>query len=151
MNQGRLADVFPYLEDEAQNAICTAHEYRSKTLALIRSSFEEPERSRMEETYREEGDAAGPSSLWEILALRHGWDARLRGDLSGVESVEVVGQRATVVTARGTRYPFRRAASGVWGLSLFTADLMVQKDRAPRDFHVMEQAASDYDRARRQR
>ena len=53
----------------------------------------------------------------EVYAIREGWQgavdggagiARLRRDLSGIGKVEVTGERATVETARGTRYPFRR-------------------------------------------
>ena len=149
LNNGNERDVFPYLEEEAQNAICTIHEYRAKSLKLVRDSFDEPDRSQWEAVYREEGDADGPAGLWVVLALRNGWDARLRADLSGIASVEQVGQRATVVTSRGTRYPFRQASSGFWGLATFTAELVSQKDRAPRDFSFVEKAAADYDRARK--
>ena len=148
INNGNDRDVFPYLEEDAQAAVCTIHEYRAKSLALVRASFEEPERSQWEASFCEEGDAEGPSALWAILAARHGWGARLRSDLSGIAAVERVGQRASIVTTRGTRYPFREAASGFWGLALFTAELVEQKERAPRDFQLLEQAAADYDRAR---
>jgi len=42
-----------------------------------------------------------------------GWLQRLRRDLSGIEHVEVKGDRASVQTARGTRYPFRRRDNGI--------------------------------------
>lgn len=149
MNNGDDAKVFPYLEQEAQNAVCTIHEYRAKSLKLVRASFEEPERSKWEAAYIEEGDAAGPAALWTVLASRHGWGSRLRADLSGIASVERVGPRASVVTIRGTRYPFRQASAGFWGLALFTAELVAQKDRAPRDYVFVEQAAADYERAKK--
>jgi len=149
LNKGKERDVFSYLEAEAQAAICTIHEYRAKSLVIIRASFQEPERSEWVETYREEGDADGPAGLWTHLATRLGWTTRLRTDLSGIAEIERVGPRATVVTSRGTRYPFREAASGLWGLSLFTAELMARKERAPHDFVLVEKAAADYERARR--
>ena len=73
---------------------------------------------------------------------------RLRRDLSGVGKVEVTGERATVETARGTRYPFRRRDNGIWGLTLFTADLVAEAERAARDWDVVEKAALDYERGR---
>lgn len=149
LNQGRDRDVFSFLEEDAQNAICTIHEYRARALAKVRASFEEPERSQWEANYREEGDADGPSALWAILAARHGWLSRLRSDLSGIAAVERVGKRATVVTTRATRYPFREAERGFWGLTLFTAEIVAQKDRAPRDYLLVEQAAADYERVRK--
>ena len=62
--------------------------------------------------------------------------------------MEVQGERATVVTARGTRYPFRRRENGIWGLTVFTAELDAEAERATRDLEVVERAAADYDRAK---
>jgi hypothetical protein len=74
---------------------------------------------------------------------------RLRRDLSGVAKVERRGERATVETARGTRYPFRvRPENGIWGLTLFTAELATEAERAARDHRMIEKAAADYERAR---
>ncbi|MFS8065583.1 MAG: hypothetical protein ACMG6S_04345 [Byssovorax sp.] len=56
--------------------------------------------------------------------------------------------RVTIETARGTRYSFRRRDNGIWGLSLFTADLVAESERAARDAEVVEQAAADYARSR---
>ena len=69
-------------------------------------------------------------------------------DLSGVADVEIAGERATIVTGKGTRYAFRRRDNGIWGLTLFTAELVAEAERASRDLSVVEQAAADYDRAR---
>lgn len=146
--KGRVRDAFPYLEAEAKHAICTIHEFRAKALAKVRSSFEEPERSRLEKAYREEGDAVDPPAVWELLAAQRGWDARMRKDLSGIATVERVGKRASIETVRGTRYPFREADDGIWGLTLFTAELQAHKERAARDFQLVENAANDYERTR---
>jgi hypothetical protein len=67
-----------------------------------------------------------------------------------VASVERNAERATVQTARGTRYPFRiRPENGIWGLTLFTAELVQEAERAARDFQLIDRAAADYERARR--
>ncbi|MCU0691454.1 MAG: hypothetical protein MUF54_08635, partial [Polyangiaceae bacterium] len=146
--RGKLQGSFPYLESAAQNAICTIHEFRNKSLARIRSSFEDPERSKWEASYRTIGDATDPAAAWVIMATERGWDARMRRDLSGIGSVESAGDRATIETVRGTRYPFRRDDRGRWGLSLFTAELVAEKERAARDFDMIDRAARDYENAR---
>ena len=55
---------------------------------------------------------------------------------------------ATVETARGTRYGFRRRDNGLWGLTLFTADLTAEAERAARDWDIVERAAKDYERGK---
>jgi hypothetical protein len=52
------------------------------------------------------------------------------------------------VTARGTRDGFRRRENGIWGLTLFTADLVAEAERAARDAEVVEKAAADYERGK---
>jgi len=148
LNKGRLADCFPYLETAAQHALYTIFDYRRRSLALVRASFSDPERQRWIDAWQAEGDAPDPPELWAVIAARERWDEQLRRDLSGIGRVEVVGDRATVETVRGTRYAFRRADNGIWGLTLFTAELVALKDRAARDFAVTERAAQDYDRAK---
>lgn len=148
ISKSRLADCFPYLETASQHALFSIHDYRKRSLARIRASFEEPERSRLLDAYGAEGDAAGPPECWVVLAHQRGWDTRLRRDLSGIKSVEIVGDRATIATSQGTRYPFRRGDNGLWGLTLFSGDLVAHKERAARDFEMVERAANDYDRAK---
>lgn len=143
---GDVRDAFPYLEQEAKHAFYTIHEYRKKSLQLIGESFQEPEKSRWQAEYREQGDARDPEALWARMAASKGWSARMRKDLSGISHVEVAGARATVETARGTRYPFRRGDDGVWGLTLFTAELVQLKERAARDYELVKGAAEDYER-----
>ncbi len=147
VGKNKLQDCFPYLETESQNAVYSILDYRKRSLALVRSSFAEPERSRWIDAWQAEGDAADPPALWAVLAVRNGWDARLKRDLSGIARVEIAGERATVETVHGTRYAFRRADNGIWGLTLFTAELVALKERAARDFAVTERAAQDYQRA----
>ncbi len=147
LNKGREQDVFPYLETEAQHALFTIREYRAKALGRVRATFVEPERTKWEAAYRDEGDAQDAAALFAVLARREGWAARLRKDLSGISAVERVGKRATVETTRGTRYPFREADNGIWGLTIFTAELVARKQRASRDFEIIDRAASDYEQA----
>ena len=98
-------------------------------------------------TGRRASAADGPETFARVAEHR-GWIGRLRRDLSGVAKVEIEGERASLVTARGTRYPFRRRDNGIWGLTLFTADLVAESERAARDFALVTQAADDYDRAK---
>ena len=81
------------------------------------------------------------------ISLRQKFD-RLRRDMSGIAKVETDGERATVETVRGTRYPFRRRDNGIWGLTLFTPVLVAQAERAARDAGRVEQGAADYRRTR---
>ncbi|MGC4070475.1 MAG: hypothetical protein QM784_38585 [Polyangiaceae bacterium] len=67
--------------------------------------------------------------------------------MSGIAKVETSGERATVVTVRGTRYAFRKRENGIWGLTLFTAALAAEAERASRDLKMIEQNAQDYRRA----
>ena len=61
------------------------------------------------------------------------------------------GERASVVTVRGTRWPFRKRDNGIWGLTIFTAELLAEAEKATRDLAVVEAAAADYDKLRAQR
>ncbi|CAN98806.1 putative secreted protein [Sorangium cellulosum So ce56] len=139
---------FAYLEDQAQHAAYTIRDYRRKASERIEASYPEPERARLLEQYRAHAMAEDGADVWVDMATKQGFVARLRRDLSGIEKVEVTGERATVETARGTRYPFRRRDNGIWGLTLFTADLVAEAERAARDWDVVEKAALDYERGR---
>ena len=59
-----------------------------------------------------------------------------------------MGDRATLETARGTRYAFRKRENGVWGLTAFTAELVAEAEKAARDAEIVTKAADDYARAR---
>jgi hypothetical protein len=99
---------------------------------------------------RHEAEANAPdgADVFSLYARRLGWMNRLRRDLSGIKRVDVQRERATVETVRGTRYPFRRRPeNGIWGLTLFTATLAEEAERAARDFALIERAAADYERA----
>lgn len=146
MSRGDVSMVFPYLEDAAQHAAYTIRDYRKQARDLVQRDFPEPERSRLVALYSPHADAPDGSDVFVAMANDAGWLGRLRRDLSGIGSVEVQGERATVVTARGTRYAFRRRENGIWGLTLFTGELVAEAERAARDFDVVKKAAEDYRR-----
>ena len=145
----RARDAFPYLETEAQWAAFTVRDMRKKACDRVRASYPAAERDRLLAAWSEEADAADGADEFALLAARQGWDRRLERDLSGVAQVDLQGERATVVTARGTRYSFRRRENGIWGLTMFTAELQAHAQRAARDLDVVERDAADYERASR--
>jgi hypothetical protein len=114
----------------------------------VRASYPPDQREKLLDAWKEEGDSADGPDAFARLALRRGWIARLERDLSGVEHVEIQGDRATVVTARATRYPFRRRDNGIWGLTIFTAELQAEAERATRDLEMVDRAARDYEQAK---
>jgi len=147
VSEDRVTEIFPYLETDAQWASYTIRDMRAKACTRIRASYPEPERSRMLSAYDAEANAPDGADVFALLARQRGWLARLRKDLSGVVRTEVDGERASVVTARGTRYPFHRRDNGIWGLTIFTAELVAESERAARDLAVVTSAADDYERA----
>ena len=148
VSEGRVRDAFPYLETEAQWAAYTIRDARKKACDGVRASYPLDQQKALLDGWREESDAPDGADIVALLAERRGWIARLERDLSGVASVDVQGDRATVVTGRGTRYAFRKRENGIWGLTLFTAELEAESERASRDLEVVKQAAHDYDNAR---
>lgn len=147
VNRGRAEDFFAYTETRAQHACYTIRDYRKKTRDRVLASFPEPERSKLAAEYAEAAAAPDGADVLAIYAKQYGWMNRLRRDMSGIAKVEVQGERATVQTAHGTRYPFRRRENGIWGLTLFTATLEGEAEKAARDLDVIEKSAHDYDRA----
>jgi hypothetical protein len=148
VNRGDPAQFFAYLETPAQHACYTIRDYRKKARARVLAAYPEPERSAMAKRHEAEANAADGADVFSLYARRLGWTNRLRRDLSGIRKVEMNGERATVETVRGTRYPFRRRPeNGIWGLTLFTATLAEEAERAARDFQLIERAALDYQRA----
>ena len=146
MGRGDLALVFPYLEDEAQHACFTIRDYRKQALDLVDKSYPEPDRTRLINLYKPYANAPDGSDVWVDMATKRGFVGKLRRDLSGIAKVEVEGERATIETARGTRYAFRRRQNGIWGLTLFTADLSAEAERTARDLEVVKRAEADYAR-----
>ena len=149
VTERRVRDAFPYLETEAQWASYTIREQRQKACDRVRASYPPDQQRALLDGWAEEAAAADGSDVFALLAMHRGWIARLERDLSGAASTEIQGERATVVTGRGTRYAFRRRENGIWGLTLFTAELAAEAEHASRDLEVVVQAAADYDGARR--
>lgn len=147
VNRGRAQDFFAYTETRAQHACYSIRDYRKKMRERVLQSFPEPERSRLAAEYAEQAAAPDGADVLAIYAKQNGWMNRLRKDMSGIARVEVQGERATVQTAHGTRYPFRRRENGIWGLTLFTATLDAEAEKAARDSALIERAANDYDHA----
>lgn len=139
---------FAYLETEAQWACYTIRDMRKKASTRVAASFPEPQRSELLAKYARFADAADGRDVFAILYAERGWAKRLRKDLSGAVKVDVDGERASVVTARGTRWPFRRRDNGIWGLTIFTGELVAEAEKATRDLAVVDAAAADYDKAR---
>lgn len=148
VNRGEPAQFFAYLETPAQHACYTIRDYRKKARARVLEAYPEPERSAMASRHEAEANAPDGADVFALYARRLGWVNRLRKDLSGIAKLETKGERATIETVRGTRYPFRRRPeNGIWGLTLFTATLAEEAERAARDYALIERAAADYERA----
>lgn len=147
VNTGRPEDSFAYLETQAQHACYSIRDYRKKALTRILATFPEAERAKLLPEYSVLGQAPDGADIFAFYARQEGWLDRLRRDLSGVARAEQTGDRASVETVRGTRYPFRvRSENGIWGLTLFTAKLVSEAERSARDYAMIERAAQDYAR-----
>ena len=149
----RLLDVFPYLETDAQWACFTLRDQRKRALDRIEASYPKgKERDDLVAAYEKDGRLPDGSDVFVRWAKAQGWFARLRKDLSGCKSVETDptdASRVTVVTARGSRYTFRRRENGIWGLTMVTAELVAEAEKASRDLDVVSCAADDYDNAKK--
>jgi hypothetical protein len=148
VDEDYLLDVFPYLETDAQWASFTIKDARAKACARIRASYPKGQGEDLLAAYGPLAELTDGPDVFVLFAKQKGWVAQLRRDLSGVAKVDVQGERASVVTMRGTRYPFRVRDNGIWGLTLFTAALMAEAERASRDLAVVAAASDDYDRAK---
>jgi hypothetical protein len=146
LTQADERGMFPYLETEAQWASYTLFNARTEARALVQADFPESERGSVPKDVVESVPTG--EDAFVALARKKGWLTRLRKDLSAVQSVEIVGERAAVVTQRGTRYPFRKRENGIWGITIFTAELVNESVRAVRDLEQIKKSAEDYRRAR---
>jgi hypothetical protein len=149
LDEDRVLEVFPYLETEAQWASYSIRDARAKAYARVAESYPEPQRTELLTAYAPLAHAPDGADVFVLFAAQKGWVSRMRRDLSGVAHVDLEGERASVVTARGTRYPFRRRDNGMWGLTLFTAELLGESERAARDLVSVSAAADDYDRSKK--
>ena len=148
ITKGNPRDAFAYMETQAQWASYTIRDYRTKAADLVARAYPEPEKSALLASYRGQAGVPDGADTWLAVAKSRGFIARLRKDLSGMKRVEIAGERATVETARGTRYAFRRRENGIWGLTTFTAELVAEAEKAARDYEMVTKSARDYERAR---
>lgn len=139
---------FAYLETEAQWACYTLRDMRKKARDLVNASYPDPQRTELAGQYAPFADAPDGSDVFAHLYRTRNWARRLRKDLSGIDRVDVEGERASIVTVGGTRWPFRRRDNGIWGITVFTAELLADAEKATRDLTVVEAAARDYERVK---
>lgn len=150
IGSGKPEQTFAYLEEEAQHACFTIGDYACKAVERIEGAYPEPQRTAELERYRALEPCKDGAEVWARIAADRGYINRLRRDLSGVVEVAITEDRASVVTARGTRYAFRRRPNGIWGLTLFTVELETEAEKLARDWDRIQAAAADYQRAGRE-
>jgi hypothetical protein len=148
VNRGKPELAFAYTETQAQHAAYTIRDARKRAKAMVIADFPPAEQAASLAPFAAFADAPDGADIFAIYARQRGWLDRLRRDLSGIVKVETQGDRATIVTVKGTRYAFRRRDNGIWGMTLFTAALAAEAERASRDLALIEQSAADYRRAK---
>lgn len=146
VNQGRPKDFFAYTEEAAQHACYTIGSYRRQALELARLHYPPDDLARLREEYHTLATAPDGADVFAYYVREQGWLTQLRRDVSGIERVEQKGPRATIVTAKGTRYAMRRRPGGIWGLTAFTPTLVDEAERAARDLKQVKKAAQDFAR-----
>ena len=144
----RPEDACSYLEIEARDATYLMARARTDALAKVRASFPVEEARSFAESYGALATGDDGPKAFAHYAEPRGWVRRLAKDLSPIDHVESDGDRATVVTTKGTRYPFRKGRDGRYGFTSFTAELVAQAQQAVRDREVVERSALDYARRR---
>lgn len=146
ISSGDARGVYALLDDRARDACARLARARKEASALVESTFPEPDRTRLVSEYEPIAAAPDLEGVWLALSSARGYATALRRDLSGVAAAEADGDAATIVTARGARYPFSRRADGTWGLALFTEDIVADAWRAERDLEIIQASAADYAR-----
>ena len=67
VNRGHPEEFFAYLENAAQHAAFTIHDYRKKARDTVLARYPEPDRSRLAEQYAPEALVADGPSLFALL------------------------------------------------------------------------------------
>lgn len=145
---GQPEAAFSYLEVDARDAVYVMARARTDALAKVRASFPPAEASSFGESYGSLATGDDGPKAFARYAEPRGWVRRLAKDLSPIDHIETDADRATVVTKKGTRYPFRKGRDGRYGFTPFTAELVAQAQQAVRDRELVERSAADYDRRR---
>lgn len=146
LGQPELA--FSYLEVDARDAVYAMARARTDALAQVRATFPPGEALAFAESYAALATGDDGPRAFARYAEPRGWIRRLAKDVSPIDHVEREGDRATVVTRKGTRYPFHRDRDGRYGLTSFTAEIVARANQAIRDREVVARAAADYERRR---
>lgn len=146
VNEGKPERFFAYTEEAAQHACYTIRDYRQKALQVARDSYPKEELESLESDYEVFAAAPDGADVFSLMSHRNGWLSQLRADMSGIARVEKRGPRATIVTAKGTRYAFRIRPNGIWGMTAFTPALVEEAEKAARDFEQVEKVAADFAR-----
>ena len=147
ISEGRPRDCFAYLETQAQWASYTIRDYRSQAALRIAKAYPEPEKAALSPPTASRPTPRTARTCGSRLAKAEASSRGFAKILSGIARIEVTGERATIETARGTRYAFRRRENGIWGLTMFTAELLAESEKAARDLEMVKRAADDYERA----
>jgi hypothetical protein len=148
VNEGKPERFFAYTEEAAQHACYTIRDYRKKILSVAQKDYPAAEYEELLDQYGKFAEAPDGADVFALMAQRHGWLSQLRLDVSGIAQVEKGGPRATILTAKGTRYSLRVRPNGIWGLTAFTPVLVEEAEKAARDFEQVEKAAADFARVR---
>jgi hypothetical protein len=146
LGQPELA--FSYLEVDARDAAYVMARARTDALARVRQAFPAEEARAFASSYAALATGDDGPKAFARYAEPRGWLRRLAKDVSPIDHVEAEGDRATVVTRKGTRYPFHKDRDGRYGLTSFTAELVAQAKQATRDLEVVGRSAEDYERRR---
>lgn len=149
VSQDEPAAFFAYIEEEAQHACYSILDYRKRTVARARATYPKERLQLAIGPFESVAALEDGSFVFARYAIGEGWISQLRHDLSGIRSVEVSGERASVVTIFGTRYAFRRRPNGIYGLTAFTPYLKEEAERAARDFATIDRVAKDFEASRR--
>jgi hypothetical protein len=138
---------FAYLETQAQWACFTIRDARAQAAVRVSKSYPEPQRGELLGRWQKLAGAPDGSDVFAVLYAERGWSSRLRRDLTRATRLDLEGASARLGTARGTPGPIPRPGNGIWGLTIFTAELVAEAEKATRDLSVVTAAADDYDRA----
>lgn len=143
IGEGDVRSIFPYLETDAQWAAYSIFELRKKACAIIDAHYPVEARPSAGPFCQALASSSTAEEWFVVLCHRRDWIKRLQHDLSGVQRVEFQGDSAIVLTVRGSRYPFRKRDNGMWGITLFTSELIAEREKAARDEQLIESTAGN--------